>query len=648
MQEGARLVIDGRGVKVAGHERGFFIGPCLFDDVQPGMRIYREEIFGPVLCVVRVPDLDAALRVVNGHEFGNGTAIFTASGEAARSFLAGRAGRHGWNQRADPGADGVSFVRWLETLAFWRAARARPGRRALLYAAQDRYVPLADVAPRECAIRHADDEVIVPFGRAYDARRFARLRLVPGTGRGVPTVPTIDHNTVAMLSRRLQSSTVVRAAGLTIVAAMLTALPGCSTISSMMPKAREAKQTQLEMRQLQAKCMRFADDYVGSVVEETTRFHRAFVDPELRQFIARWTLSQANSAYTIASGDSAVVSALDLVTLTVLSRMVVEDSIVPRFPSESAPLLAMHRQLEEEAWELTDDFMTESQIQDFRDILAKWRARNPSVTSVAFVHFLDFANEIGRPAPGEAARSGNLFGLIGLDPLAGLDPAVRQIEQTRLFAERMIYYLQRVPYVVNLQVDEMTSELMLRPEVRGMLADTDRVSRSMERFAGVAEDLPATIARERQAIIDQFSNVLVAQEATLRPMLLELRQALEAGDGMAGSVDGVVKSIDALLAHWPSPPPGAQESPPGKPFDITEYTQAAVEFTRTANELRQLLTTLDAQAPALSSTIGSTIDHGRSLIDDLALRVAALIAVLIGGTLAAALAYRYLAVRMKA
>ena len=194
-----------------------------------------------------------------------------------------------------------------------------------------------------------------------------------------------------MLSRRLQSSTVVRAAGLTIVAAMLTALPGCSTISSMMPKAREAKQTQLEMRQLQAKCMRFADDYVGSVVEETTRFHRAFVDPELRQFIARWTLSQANSAYTIASGDSAVVSALDLVTLAVLSRMVVEDSIVPRFPSESAPLLAMHRQLEEEAWELTDDFMTESQIQDFRDILAKWRARNPSVTSVAFVHFLDFA-----------------------------------------------------------------------------------------------------------------------------------------------------------------------------------------------------------------------------------------------------------------
>jgi malonate-semialdehyde dehydrogenase (acetylating) / methylmalonate-semialdehyde dehydrogenase len=86
VEEGARLVIDGRSLRVPGHEKGFFIGPCLFDDVQPDMRIYREEIFGPVLCVVRVPDLETALQLVNGHEFGNGTSIFTASGEAARNF----------------------------------------------------------------------------------------------------------------------------------------------------------------------------------------------------------------------------------------------------------------------------------------------------------------------------------------------------------------------------------------------------------------------------------------------------------------------------------------------------------------------------------------------------------------------------------
>ena len=84
--EGADLVVDGRGLKLQGYEGGFFMGGCLFDHVTPEMRIYRDEIFGPVLAVVRAPDYDAAVRLVNEHEYGNGTAIFTRDGDAARSF----------------------------------------------------------------------------------------------------------------------------------------------------------------------------------------------------------------------------------------------------------------------------------------------------------------------------------------------------------------------------------------------------------------------------------------------------------------------------------------------------------------------------------------------------------------------------------
>ena len=86
VQEGAELVVDGRKHRVAGHERGFFMGPVLFDRVTDKMRIYREEIFGPVLVVVRVPTLDAALDLIERHEYGNGTAIFTRDGGAAREF----------------------------------------------------------------------------------------------------------------------------------------------------------------------------------------------------------------------------------------------------------------------------------------------------------------------------------------------------------------------------------------------------------------------------------------------------------------------------------------------------------------------------------------------------------------------------------
>jgi malonate-semialdehyde dehydrogenase (acetylating)/methylmalonate-semialdehyde dehydrogenase len=85
--EGAELVVDGRGFAVPGSEGGFFLGASLFDRVTPEMRIYREEIFGPVLALVRAPDFEHALNLVDAHEFGNGTAIFTRDGRIAEQFL---------------------------------------------------------------------------------------------------------------------------------------------------------------------------------------------------------------------------------------------------------------------------------------------------------------------------------------------------------------------------------------------------------------------------------------------------------------------------------------------------------------------------------------------------------------------------------
>jgi malonate-semialdehyde dehydrogenase (acetylating)/methylmalonate-semialdehyde dehydrogenase len=86
VKEGATLVVDGRGLKVAGHEDGFFTGGTLFDNVTPEMRIYKEEIFGPVLACVRVKDFTEAVELINAHEFGNGVACFTSDGHVAREF----------------------------------------------------------------------------------------------------------------------------------------------------------------------------------------------------------------------------------------------------------------------------------------------------------------------------------------------------------------------------------------------------------------------------------------------------------------------------------------------------------------------------------------------------------------------------------
>jgi malonate-semialdehyde dehydrogenase (acetylating)/methylmalonate-semialdehyde dehydrogenase len=86
IKEGAKLMVDGRNIKVHGFEKGFFIGGCLFDHVKRNMRIYKEEIFGPVLSVVRVEDFKSAVDLVNEHEFGNGTSIYTRDGDVGRTF----------------------------------------------------------------------------------------------------------------------------------------------------------------------------------------------------------------------------------------------------------------------------------------------------------------------------------------------------------------------------------------------------------------------------------------------------------------------------------------------------------------------------------------------------------------------------------
>jgi malonate-semialdehyde dehydrogenase (acetylating) / methylmalonate-semialdehyde dehydrogenase len=88
IQEGATLAVDGRGFKMQGYENGFYMGGCLFDNVTKDMRIYKEEIFGPVLSVVRAHDYDEALKLPSDHEYGNGVAIFTRDGDAARDFAA--------------------------------------------------------------------------------------------------------------------------------------------------------------------------------------------------------------------------------------------------------------------------------------------------------------------------------------------------------------------------------------------------------------------------------------------------------------------------------------------------------------------------------------------------------------------------------
>ena len=117
IQEGATLVVDGRDLVVDGHANGYFLGPCLFDQVKPNMRIYQEEIFGPVLCIVRAQTQEEAMTIVDDHPYGNGTCIFTRDGEAARYFAENiKVGMVGINVPLPVPAAVHSFGGWKRSL----------------------------------------------------------------------------------------------------------------------------------------------------------------------------------------------------------------------------------------------------------------------------------------------------------------------------------------------------------------------------------------------------------------------------------------------------------------------------------------------------------------------------------------------------
>ena len=143
IDEGAELVVDGRGFTLQGHENGFFVGPTLFDHVKPTMKSYQDEIFGPVLQIVRAKDFEEAVRLPSEHEYGNGVAIFTRNGHAAREFTA----------RVNVGMVGINVpipvpvslpqLRRLEALRLRRHRPVRAGGPALLDQEQGRHPALA-------------------------------------------------------------------------------------------------------------------------------------------------------------------------------------------------------------------------------------------------------------------------------------------------------------------------------------------------------------------------------------------------------------------------------------------------------------------------------------------------------------------------
>jgi hypothetical protein len=411
---------------------------------------------------------------------------------------------------------------------------------------------------------------------------------------------------------------------------------------------------------LQTEVMREADGYVSAVAQAADEFATKVGTVEARTAALQWKLHQGTSAFAIAAGDNPTLNAVDLVVLASLSRHVMENSWVSnRFGQPAAPLLAVHHNLETNAWALAARVLTWEQRIGLRDLIRQWVEQHPAQRYVGAVRIREFMDVVGtQTVQAQPAKPNSVFDLLSLDPFSGIDPAVRAVEQTRFFAERLMYYAERAPMLLSWQVEALTYQVVAQPAPQQVLSNLNSLTASVHVFANTADQLPKLIDDQRQAAINQVlagvrserSNILAslnAQESQLRELLPEVRQTLNAGTEMGQSVNGAIKSLDTFIQYVS--PPKTNPAPPSTnthPFNVLEFGTAATQVAAMTKDLNTLLSNANhstTQLAVIGKQAGATADQ---MVDRAFWLALVLIVVLLAGAVLAGLVYRVLAARI--
>jgi hypothetical protein len=348
--------------------------------------------------------------------------------------------------------------------------------------------------------------------------------------------------------------------------------------------------------ELQQRLLRFTDQFSGGIlakVEKLRRGTRAIEPAELLKL----KIVFATEASSIASGPNAFANLLDMIVFVTLLRTTVETYWQPNVYGESArPLLEASRVFETEIWKLAGQVLKPAQQTELREAISAWRQSHPPSEVVLGARAVGVAMEVARGRQTAAPQS-SVFALLRLDPLTGLDPATREIAETRLFAERALYIAQWMPTLLRWQTELLSLNAMAMPEVQQLVANTSRLATSAERLSGVAEQFPKQVSAEREAILGAFRT----QEKSLRMLAAAIRQTLVEGTRMSTSLDSTLTTFDALMQRFGVGEPENTGTPDtdAEPFRILDYAQTATQLEAAARQTTDLVRALDQ---ALAST----------------------------------------------
>jgi hypothetical protein len=341
---------------------------------------------------------------------------------------------------------------------------------------------------------------------------------------------------------------------------------------------------------------------------------------------------------------------LDLTVFVTVTRTALEEHWQPKvFGASARPLLESARNAETDVWRFAGQVLKPVQQEELRHAIEVWHRQNPNPENVLAARAVGFASHVAPANKADTTRPESVFNLLKLDPLSGLDPATREIAQTRLFAERALYVTQKMPMLLRWQTELLSINAVEMPPVQQLVTNTTQIAASVDRFAALAEKLPGQVSAEREEIL----KALQSQEKQLTPLVNEVRETLTAGSQMSTSLNTTLTTFDTLMKRF-----GVGETNNAgssktntEPFRIQDYGQTAEKLAAAARQLTELLVTLDRTVGStnlaqLSAQVAPAVQQaqtgGKELVNYAFWKAILLVAL----ALVAALLYRFLSARM--
>ena len=412
------------------------------------------------------------------------------------------------------------------------------------------------------------------------------------------------------------------------VARQTASLPG-QVVTAVVPGGKSAQQT--DPAALQSELLRYADDFGGRTSTGLDEYARRANTAKAREEALNWKLALDTAVLGIATGANPTANLIDFLVLSSLTRAFLERRAASAEADGAFDIwLENSRVLETNAWKIAEHVLSADQQQEMRTNISAWLARNASEGEGFLRRPQALASGI-RQSGEKESKPGSVFGVVGLDPTAGLDPAVREVTRTRLFAERALYAMERMPFLIRWQTEVLTRQLLRQEQVTNALTSVDRLSRAAESASQTAAELPDRITAERKAILD----ALETQEGKLRNLSAEVSQTLSAGERMSTSLNTTLTTFDALMKRFGVGQPNT--SPPdtnSAPFNILDYAKTADQVGTMAQHLDVLIKdasgtmdtpALDKRIAQLNALSGKARADAKSVVNHAFVLVAALI-----------------------